>query len=527
MKVLIFLIIIFSTNVFAGEKGNGGDVVFCDNPTPQQKAIELLDYYEGVVLAEEGDPKIDLGEESLSYQEKFEILVSRIAKYSPARANLYRKWAVEFFNEAELVTEELPQIPDSLHVFLPSGCQLRQIVIQQSEPGPGEFRYKVSQQLWDMLDNEGRAGLLLHEFLYRDAVTFGQNDSRRSRAINYRFARNIIFESLNSYLRFFESYGFLTEELTEPSGIIFKVSISEFLKGNEYDYRAGRDSCDFYKNGDVKGSCDFTKGYISFESAGVVSSEKFKVAICHWRVCEFIGPSFSWILKDRRYDQITSLKFGSYENRFSYVKFYFDGVISSRLKSGREIFFKTYFQTNTEGEALGGVLVNDLEFQISSIKFVCQKDHEISFTQPMFDGGLDNLFECEVNQMRYFSNDLQLQVDLHKKIQISTDGKIIGYLNGNIFGDSNHGGTCEVTFYPSKENQNIPVKSFCASPTSILINGFKYPTKKVFFFETGEVKAIQASQSISVDWPVPIGKGEYIYFTKKGLILNVSSEQNL
>ncbi len=36
---------------------------------------------------------------------------------------------------------------------------------------PGEKRYFINQDLWDQLDNDNRAGLLLHEFIYRELRT--------------------------------------------------------------------------------------------------------------------------------------------------------------------------------------------------------------------------------------------------------------------------------------------------------------------------------------------------------------------
>jgi hypothetical protein len=161
--------------------GNGGDVIYCANPLSGQKRIELLDLFESRVLRENA---LALGGEGWDYKRRITYVLDRLKRLDPYRAGIYAENASHFLDESEFTTDELPDIPDSLHIVLPKGCVIRQIVIQRTWVWTGAKRFVINKQLWEMLDDENRAALVLHETIYREALSLQQTNSINTRLFN-------------------------------------------------------------------------------------------------------------------------------------------------------------------------------------------------------------------------------------------------------------------------------------------------------------------------------------------------------
>lgn len=157
--------------------GNGGNVVVCPHSTAEQSTVELLDFVEAKNLR---GISINLGAPSLSTAEKINIALDRLALVSPSTASRYRQEAKNFLlgevgdptsSALFLPGIEMIQIPDSEHAFIPAGCHAEQIVRQHEPQFPEDKLFLVSRNLWDRLDSTNRAGLILHELLYRDYIS--------------------------------------------------------------------------------------------------------------------------------------------------------------------------------------------------------------------------------------------------------------------------------------------------------------------------------------------------------------------
>jgi hypothetical protein len=163
MKHMIILIssLIFGAKVFAtgGTVGNGGDVAVCPG------SVELLDTYEARTLRGFG---LDLGNPSLSVDQKIALAVTKIFSVDPYRAIILKASAEKFMNETKFLRGiALRDIDDSDEVFLPAGCERRQIAIQNTRVVWDDPFYVVDQDLWDRLDNDNKAALILHEVIFR------------------------------------------------------------------------------------------------------------------------------------------------------------------------------------------------------------------------------------------------------------------------------------------------------------------------------------------------------------------------
>src|SRR3989344_451437 len=170
------------TSIAAGRDGGGGFVVVCENQE-NVKPIDLLDHYQA-----RRKMKLDLGKPSLSVDEKIELVLGRLEKLNSQRAKLYREYVRTFLSEVEFTDEDLTNLADTGGVSIPRGCKLELAVIQNKNPRPPieDYRYKINEPLWRAMDNDTKAGLILHEVIYRELIhqTCPQQDSKTTRYFN-------------------------------------------------------------------------------------------------------------------------------------------------------------------------------------------------------------------------------------------------------------------------------------------------------------------------------------------------------
>lgn len=167
---------------FAGnDRGHGGGVVVCRDTNRKVLSVELLDFYENRILR---DIEPDLGDNTLSYNTKIEIALSRIEKLDPVRARRYRQKALDFLSKTKFTEGViLPNTNDFGHVPLATGCEIEQLASQRDIRLPQDKSYLINKDLWEhpLLSNASRAGLILHELVYFDALQLGHLNSMFSR----------------------------------------------------------------------------------------------------------------------------------------------------------------------------------------------------------------------------------------------------------------------------------------------------------------------------------------------------------
>lgn len=162
-------------------EGNGGDAVVCVKADGTTTA-ELLDYFEARTMR---GFQIDLGGLELTADQKIELALSRLERFSPHRAKEYREKIARFENEAWRPQGMIfRDIPDSAHITLPEGCTIEQVAIQNEPRFKKDPRYSINQDLWNLMDADSQAGLKLHEVIYSEAVAAGQKNSVSTRYLN-------------------------------------------------------------------------------------------------------------------------------------------------------------------------------------------------------------------------------------------------------------------------------------------------------------------------------------------------------
>ncbi|AFY03316.1 hypothetical protein [Bdellovibrio bacteriovorus] len=160
------------------DRGNAGFALFCTG-----KAPIVLDLYEvstrdlGSILYSKAVTPVD----------KAVDLATRLEQVDPARARQYREGAKDFMASAQFVNDlGIRQTPDLGLVTVPKDCTLEQVVFQRNPSILNKARYVVNANLWNQLDADNQAALILHEVIYREVINSTANElfSERVRLFN-------------------------------------------------------------------------------------------------------------------------------------------------------------------------------------------------------------------------------------------------------------------------------------------------------------------------------------------------------
>ncbi|MFL5813468.1 MAG: hypothetical protein ACJ763_07810 [Bdellovibrionia bacterium] len=173
-----------SVCAYAGQETHGGHGVVCPAANGG-KTVELLDYYEGkfstALALETGSPQAD-------FMEQVDFVLKRLAKTDPVAAERLSKRAQAFMSEAAFVSEaQIKPIADANEIINPdAGCMKTQFAVQVMNPRLSQKRYLINSQLWAIASPQTKAGLVLHEIIYTDAVIgFGHTTSDNTRYYNF------------------------------------------------------------------------------------------------------------------------------------------------------------------------------------------------------------------------------------------------------------------------------------------------------------------------------------------------------
>ncbi len=201
-------------NAYGGDiRGNGGHVIECDS----REMPLLVDHWEATGIR---GLELDMGEADADFQRNALIVIERLAGLDPYRADKFRR-ELRNFSDPELtriIEIDLGATEDGTPIGLPGpDCFLRQAAVHFTNPRPGEPRYIIDRSIWDRLDGIGRAGLVLHEMIYRElAIQKRHSSSSFARWFNVLISTRELrswtqtsyatyMKERSTYLPFFES----------------------------------------------------------------------------------------------------------------------------------------------------------------------------------------------------------------------------------------------------------------------------------------------------------------------------------
>lgn len=221
MRFILYTVVLFlgvmgfsqSSYAEGNEGGNGGDVMICQSEAGEL-SVHLLDYFRVSGI------EMEVGADA--FEKTREVLLD-LRRIDPVRATLYLQGLDNFIEEAVFHNGRLRNIEDEGR--LPRGtswrgfaCVPRQVAIQyrlsphesySSWSKVEKGRYLIDQIMWDMMSEEHRAGLILHELIYREAINLMPRLTKNSilvRSLNRIWVtrRNTLSQrEYNVYLRYF------------------------------------------------------------------------------------------------------------------------------------------------------------------------------------------------------------------------------------------------------------------------------------------------------------------------------------
>lgn len=158
-----------------GMDGGGGNALIC-----QEKGkftTQLLDLYE----AEQLDIEREMGP-APDFIGKIEYVLKRLENVSYARSHIYRAMIADLLTKDTQWVQNsvMPMIDDVKLTTFPRGCLLVQVAVQrplEQKNIPNARTYIIDRELFQLLDEDSKAALLLHEVMYREARFSGKEDS--------------------------------------------------------------------------------------------------------------------------------------------------------------------------------------------------------------------------------------------------------------------------------------------------------------------------------------------------------------
>lgn len=168
-----------------GRISGGGDGVFCYDANGNSiTSAKLYDFFESDAKGWGLDRQ--MGAAHINYADKVKIVLDRVKTIDPELAlRLRQEW--EFFSKNfVLVDAGLIGVPDIDPDVTPgANCKVEQVAVQKKPATPLDKYYLISRRLWTAMDEENKAGLVLHELIYKYALDrFEPSSSRSVRFLN-------------------------------------------------------------------------------------------------------------------------------------------------------------------------------------------------------------------------------------------------------------------------------------------------------------------------------------------------------
>lgn len=182
-------------------KGNGGDILVCrQSPDAHLKSLDMY----------EASNRYGLKLQPFNKRENeiqiAKLILASIELKSPYRYKAYLKQIENFYNEVLFLEMDLSNIRDTGKVNIPNDCKLKQIINQNLNILPPNKSYIINKPLWQLINSETKASLIIHELLYKELKS---ENSEKLRFFNALMHSNSLQEFLEiEYIDLLKYIGF-------------------------------------------------------------------------------------------------------------------------------------------------------------------------------------------------------------------------------------------------------------------------------------------------------------------------------
>lgn len=188
--------------------------------------------------------------EELIVEAKVLIGVKRLARLDPIRAERLKEMALSFFPESNISDEvDLPDLEDLGPTLKPKGTK-RYTAIIQNHPilAFGKY-YFVEESLWNSLDLDNKACLVLHEITLREWLREKPKNenytSDKARELNVNLFTALIdnLKTRAELLKFYQKINLV--DFAEGSSVISVPSVTFYENGRIHSYKMQQDRSTF------------------------------------------------------------------------------------------------------------------------------------------------------------------------------------------------------------------------------------------------------------------------------------------
>ena len=240
MKTLMVMALLFSMNAQAGREAGGSKAIVCPDAPPGKQA-RLLDFYRG-----ETEWGFQLAPvEGKDEAEQLVQLAERLKKFDSVRhfgiKQQAANGAARFREQMRFVENaNFTLLNDSSEIGVPVGCHLELLINQKVNLRPDDKKYRVNAKVWAMLPAFDRAGAMVHELYYKEALDAG-TDTADNAAYLTAILASAQFAQLSywDYFKRLNSAGFpvhvalkLNYMENYPNGFTTNLSLKEFNEGS-------------------------------------------------------------------------------------------------------------------------------------------------------------------------------------------------------------------------------------------------------------------------------------------------------
>src|SRR5262249_21252593 len=114
--------------------------------------------------------------------------------------------------------------------FYPQGCSPGQAAIQIKKQFPEDKTFTISKEMWDKMDPNSRAGLILHEIIYEEMISLGEDNSVNASYINSYMTAGLFDEmSMEAYAGFWKEVE--PKAKIRIQGVPFVAGSMQFVNG--------------------------------------------------------------------------------------------------------------------------------------------------------------------------------------------------------------------------------------------------------------------------------------------------------
>ncbi len=240
-----------------GKIGNGGRVLKCND------GIYMLDYIWGI-SAYGFFPETFEGDNEFAKASK---IIYRLKEKDPYRFQRYLQDLMDFKKESIFLSNYRMYLTnDSSEAGAPLGCDEIVVINQITPQFVDEYRYRIDLEIFNELDNDTKAALIVHEIIYKEAIQLGHSNADSVMYFNaYLGSKRFQLDSKQEYQRKIIAAGFayqragltidirnavLGERGTIIRGMLSRDSTT-VLNGGEFTF-VSESEVTFYPSGSIE-----------------------------------------------------------------------------------------------------------------------------------------------------------------------------------------------------------------------------------------------------------------------------------